>query len=190
MQHDPKQICSWASPATRVNEPWVQKYSQDLTEIRIEKNAGMQAHGIQGMAIAIIKVLLHKSFLTKFLYQCLKLLKMIYKADTIRNEIMKLHIQHFLKPFSNSSYLLLRWWTVSWVSITEEQRRFEPIKNPAGNSRPHDICRSPTYIYQPTLGSSKQERIRATREYSTPPIQPIATWVHAIPAISPLPMRE
>ena len=27
--------------------------------------------------------------------------------------------------------------------------------NPAGNSRPHDICRSPTYIYQPTLGSSK-----------------------------------
>ena len=62
--------------------------------------------------------------------------------------------------------------------------------NPAGNSRPHDICQSPTYIYQPTLGSSKQERVRATREYSTPPIQPIATWVHAIPAISPLPVRE
>ena len=62
--------------------------------------------------------------------------------------------------------------------------------NPAGISRPHDICRSPTYIYQPTLGSSKQEQVRATREYSTPPIQPIATWVYAIPTISPLPVRE
>jgi len=30
MQHDPKQICSWGSPATRVNEPWVQKYSTRL----------------------------------------------------------------------------------------------------------------------------------------------------------------
>ena len=61
---------------------------------------------------------------------------------------------------------------------------------PAGDSQPHDICRSPTYIYQPTLGSSKQERVHATLEYSTPPIQPIATWVHAIPTISPLPVRE
>ena len=67
----------------------------------------MQAHGIQGMALAIIKVLLRKSFLTKFLYQHLKLHKIIDKADTIRIEIMKLHIQHFLDPFSNSSYLLL-----------------------------------------------------------------------------------
>jgi len=30
MQHDPQQICSWDSPATRVNEPWVQKYSTRL----------------------------------------------------------------------------------------------------------------------------------------------------------------
>ena len=150
----------------------------------------MQAHEIPGMALAIIKVLLRKSFLTKFLYQHLKLLKIIYKADTICIEIMKLHNQHLHRPSSSSSYLLLRWWTVSWVSITEEQRRFELIKNPAGNSRPHNICRSPTYIYQPTLGSSKQEWVRATREYSTPPIQPIATWVHAIPAIFPLPVRD
>ena len=27
--------------------------------------------------------------------------------------------------------------------------------NPAGDSQPHDICRSLTYIYQPTLRSSK-----------------------------------
>ena len=64
-------------------------------------NAGS---GVQGMALAIIKVLLRKSFLTKILYQHLKLLKIIYKADMIRNEIMKLHIQHFLKPYSSSSY--------------------------------------------------------------------------------------
>ena len=68
----------------------------------------MQAHGIQGMALAIIKVLLHKSFLTKFLYQRLKLLKIIYKADMIRIEIMKLHNQHLHRPSSSSSYLLLR----------------------------------------------------------------------------------
>ena len=40
------------------------------------------------------------------------------------------------------------------------------------------------------LDPLKQERVRATREYSTPPIQPIAKWVRAIPAISPLPVRE
>ena len=63
-------------------------------------NAGS---GIQGMALAIIKVLLRKSSFNKnSLYR--KLLKN-YKADTIRIEIMKLRIQHFLKPSSSSSYL-------------------------------------------------------------------------------------
>ena len=62
--------------------------------------------------------------------------------------------------------------------------------NPAGDSQPHDICRSLTYIYQPTLDPLKQERVHATREYSTPPIQPIATWVHATLTISPLLVRE
>ena len=47
----------------------------------------------------------------------------------------------------------------------------------------------PTCINLP-LDLLKQERVRATREYSTPPIQPIAMWVHAILAISPLPVRE
>ena len=47
----------------------------------------------------------------------------------------------------------------------------------------------PTYTNLPS-GPLKQERVRATWEYNTPPIQPIATWVHAIPAISPLPVRE
>ena len=65
----------------------------------------MQAQGIQGMALAIIKVLLRKSFLTKFLYQHLKLHKIIDKAHTIRIEIMKLHNQHLHKPSSSFSYL-------------------------------------------------------------------------------------
>ena len=65
-------------------------------------NAGS---GIQGMALAIIKVLLRKSLFNKILYhQHLKLHKIIYKADTISIEIMKLRIQQFLKPSSSSSY--------------------------------------------------------------------------------------
>ena len=72
----------------------------------------------------------------------------------IRNEIMTSY-QSFSQTFLKFQLLILRWWTVSWVSITEEQRRFKPIINPAGTSRPHDICRSLTYIYQPTLGSSE-----------------------------------
>ena len=47
--------------------PEYKSTQQDLTEIRIYKlrNAGS---GIQGMALAIIKVLLRKSSLTKILY--------------------------------------------------------------------------------------------------------------------------
>ena len=68
-------------------------------------NAGS---GIQGMALAIIKVLLRKSTLIKFFISTLKLHKIMYKTDTIRNEIMKLHNQHLHRPSSSSSYLLLR----------------------------------------------------------------------------------
>ena len=46
----------------------------------------------------------------------------------------------------------------------------------------------PTYTNLPS-DPLKQERVCATQEYSTPPIQPIATWVHAIPAIFPLPVH-
>ena len=107
------------------------------------------------MALTINKVLLRKSFVTRFFYSTFKT-----SYD---------HIQSWHDPYKDheSSYptlsqtilkfqlLILWWWTEKWVSITEEQRRFESIINPAGNSRPHDICRSLTYIYQPTLGSSK-----------------------------------
>jgi hypothetical protein len=74
--------------------------------------------------------------------------------------------------------------------MTEEQRRFEPIKIQLGIPD-HTTYAGPrpTYTNLP-LGPLKQEQVCTTREYSTPPIQPIAMWVHAIPAISPLPVRE
>ena len=114
----------------------------------------MPAHGIQGMALTIIKVLLRKSSFNKILYI----------ENFFTNYIQSWHDPYWdhetLYPTLSQALfkfqlLILRWWTVSWVSITEEQRWFEPIINPAGNSRPHDICRSPTYIYQPILGSPK-----------------------------------
>ena len=79
---------------------------------------------------------------------------------------------------------------MSWVSITKEQQRFEPIKTQLG-ILDHTTYAGPwpTYTNLPS-DPLKQERVRATWEYSTPPIQPIATWVHAILAISPLPVRE
>ena len=149
----------------------------------------MQAHGIQGRALTIIKVLLRKSSLTKFFNSTVKTSQ---------------------EPYMNLPWSVMRSWT-SYQTLSQIQLKFYLLTtmmnselslhnrgatmirtdyNPAGNSRPHDICRSPTYIYQPTLGSSKQEQVRVTREYSTLPIQPIATWVHAIPTISPLPVRE
>ena len=78
---------------------------------------------------------------------------------------------------------------MSWVSITEEQRRFELIITQLGIPN-HTTYAGPLPTYtNPPLDPLKQEWVRDTREYSTP-IQPIATWVHAIPAISPLPVRE
>ena len=76
--------------------PEYKSTQQDLTEIKTERlrNAGS---GNQGRALAIIKVLLHKSSLTSSLYQHFIFKKIIYKADMIHNEIMKLHIQHLLK---------------------------------------------------------------------------------------------
>ena len=49
----------------------------------------MQAHGIQGMVLAIIKVLLRKSILTKIYISTFKtFIKILYESAMIRNEIM------------------------------------------------------------------------------------------------------
>ena len=82
--------------------PEYKSTQQDLTEIRTDKlrNAGS---GIQGIALTMIKVLLHKSSFNKILY-IENFIRIIYKADTIRVEIMKLYIQHLHKPYSSYSY--------------------------------------------------------------------------------------
>ena len=82
--------------------PEYKSTQQDLTEILTDKirNSGS---GIQGIALTMIKVLLRKSSFNKILY-IENFIRIIYKADTIRAEIMKLHIQHLHKPYSSSSY--------------------------------------------------------------------------------------
>ena len=71
----------------------------------------------------------------------------------IRNEIMN---------FISNSFSNLPQFPV--INYDDEQRVESPLPrsnddsnrlNPARDSLPHDICRSPTYIYQPTLRSSK-----------------------------------
>ena len=82
--------------------PEYKSTQQDLTEILTDKlrNAGS---GIQGIALTMIKVLLRKSSFNNILY-IENFSRIIYKADTIRTEIMKLHIQHLHKPYSSSDY--------------------------------------------------------------------------------------
>ena len=67
------------------------------------------------MALAIIKVLLRKSFLIKLFISTLKLHKIIYKADTIRNEIMSF----ISNSFSNLT-------PVSVINYDDEQRVESP----------------------------------------------------------------
>jgi hypothetical protein len=81
-------------------------------------------------------------------------------------------------------------WLEGQVSITEEQRRFKPIKTQLEipNYTTY-VGPGPTYI-NPHLDPPKQKRVHATQEHSTPPPYPILVgWVHATLAISPLPMR-
>ena len=98
---------------------------QDLTEEKLRKlrNAGL---GIQGKALTRIKVLLRKSFLTRFFLSTFKISSRSYMNlpwSVLRSwTSYQTHSQNLLK-----FHLLLRWWTVSWVSITKEQRRFKPI---------------------------------------------------------------
>ena len=134
--------------------PEYESTQQDLTEIKMRKlrNAGS---GIQGMALAIIKVLLLKSTLTKFFVSKFKI-----SYD---------HIQSWHDPYwdHETSYPTLSHTLLSFQLLITTMMNSElslhnrgatmiwTDYNPAGNSRPHNICRSLTYIYQPTLGSSK-----------------------------------
>ena len=83
--------------------PEYKSTQQDLTEMKTDKTQECRLRASR-YGLTIIKVLLRKSYLTKFFISIVKLHKIIYKDDTIRVEIMKLHIQHLHKPYSSSSY--------------------------------------------------------------------------------------
>jgi len=71
-----------------------------------------------------------------------------------------------------------------------QQRQFESLSNPTG------VPNHPTYVepilayINPNLALPRSDRIRGTREHSTPPSSPLATRVHATLAIAPRPVRE
>ena len=71
-----------------------------------------------------------------------------------------------------------------------EQRRFELLSNPAR------VPNHPTYVepnlayINPNLALPKFDRVRGTREHSTPPSSPFARRVHATLAIAPRTVRE
>jgi hypothetical protein len=71
-----------------------------------------------------------------------------------------------------------------------EQRRFEPLSNPAR------VPNHPTYVkpnlayVNPNLALPKFDWVRGTREHSTPPSSPFARRVHTTLAIAPRPVRE
>ena len=82
--------------------PEYKSTQQDLTEIKTDKimNAGL---GIQGMALAIIKVLLCKSSLTKF---CISTIKTSYG------------------PYMNLPWSVMRSWT-SYQTLSQIQLKFQ-----------------------------------------------------------------
>ena len=72
MQQGPKQACACDSPATRVNKPWVQKYSTRLTRRKEWRLFDMQGLG-QGKDVARIKSSLPKAYYSSSYFQILPL---------------------------------------------------------------------------------------------------------------------
>ena len=71
-----------------------------------------------------------------------------------------------------------------------EQRRFEPLSNPAGVPN-HLTYVEPNLAYaNPNIALPKFDRVRGTREYSTAPSSTFARRVHATLAIAPRPACE
>ena len=96
MQQGPKQACAWDSPATRVNKPWVQKYSTRLTRRkRGWRTLEMQVLG-QGKDVARFKSSLLKAYYSWFYFQVLPLSPF--------SSLSQLNV-HF--PYSNPSHSIL-----------------------------------------------------------------------------------
>jgi len=71
-----------------------------------------------------------------------------------------------------------------------EQWRFEPFNNPVGVPN-HLTYVEPNLAYvNPNLAFPRSDRVRDTREHSTPPSNPFARRVHTTLAIAPRPVHE
>ena len=141
MQQGPKQACAYDSPATRVNKPWVQKYSTRLTRPKRAKVLGMQVLG-QGKDVARFKNSLPKAFYSWSYFQVLPLVLLSSLSQTKCSYPM---FQSF--SFHSFSQVLVIHQSciasvMNRVSISMEHRQFELIQVPARDSLSHDICRT------------------------------------------------
>ena len=142
MQQGPKQACACDSPATRVNKPWVQKYSTRLTRRnRGWKTLKMQVLG-QGKDVARFKSSLPKAYYSSFYFRVLPLSTFCSLFQTKCTFL----IFHSFSFHSYSHILVIHQSRITSVmnrvSISVEHRQFELIQVPAGDSLSHDICRT------------------------------------------------
>ena len=141
MQQGPKQACACDSPATRVNKPWVQKYSTRLTRRKQWRLFDMQGLG-QGKDVARIKSSLPKAYYSSSYFQVLpqcpfsslsqtKCTFPIFQAFSFHSfsHVLVIH-QSYIASVMNR------------VSISAEHRQFEVIQVPARDSLSHNICRT------------------------------------------------
>ena len=142
MQQGPKQACACDSPATRVNKPWVQKYSTRLTwRKRGWRTLEMQVLG-QGKDVARFKSSLPKAYYSWSYFRVLPLNTLVHYLK------LSVHI-----PYSNPSHsipfshvLVIHQSCIASimkrVSISAEHQQFELIQVIARDSLSHDICRT------------------------------------------------
>ena len=142
MQQGPKQACACDSPATRVNKPWVQKYSTRLTQRKRRwKTLEMQELG-QGKDIARFKSSLPKAYYSWSYFQVLPLSRLSSLSQTKCSYPI---FQSF--SFHSFSQILVIHQSciasvMKRVSISMEHWQFELIQVPARDSLSHDICRT------------------------------------------------
>ena len=142
MQQGPKQAYTCDSPATRVNKPWVQKYSTRLTRRkRGWRTLEMQMLG-QGKDVARFKSSLPKAYYSWSYFQVFPLSLLSSLSQTKCSYPM---FQSF--SFHSFSQVLVIHQSciasvMKRVSISAEHWQFELIQVPAGDSSSHDICRT------------------------------------------------
>ena len=136
MQQELKQACACDSPATRVNKPWVQKYSTRLTRQKRAKVLGMQVLG-QGKDVERFKSLLFLILVSSFTPKYFSSLFPTKCSYPMFQSFSFYSFSHVL--VIHQSYIAS---VMNRVSISVEHRQFELIQVPAGDSLSHDICRT------------------------------------------------